>query len=403
MDLSVSPDLEALLCYVIVLLIGAFVATTQIRQRIGEIQGIWLIPRTWWLFAIYTAVPAVLFWFLDRTGAISDTSLFAAVLVGFGYERIITGGSQAVRAPGDVSQFWTPFLAYADRIAKLVRGQDARRRQRLADRIIASIVDDPAKIQALEQLAKKSAPDAKVLEQQLKDIEATAATRGAAAAAEDKVRALYNVMLSVSDGHDLMKRNKIIEWTLYWFNVRGLNSITAMAVALLVVVVLMISAAFYFRPNTRTYLADYYIWRIGKTNSTNLDQFRSRGKLFALMNDTDQDVRRSTAGKLTTLLRRPALPMDRVDLVLQVLLENRGDLVGKSYLPPLLIQSLRGVSIDARTRINDAVIFLAQYCKAEIPKPLLEWKPNDGDSTAALERKVRSWEEFWGKPCESAA
>jgi hypothetical protein len=153
MDLSFSPDFEAYYCYGIVSVVGAFVATSQIRQRIGEIEGIWFIARTWWLYAIYTAVPVVLFWFLDRTGAINDTSFFAAVLVGFGYERIITGGSQMVRTTGDVSQFWTPFIAYADRIAKLVRDQDARRRRRLAERIIAVIGEDPGRIGNLEELA----------------------------------------------------------------------------------------------------------------------------------------------------------------------------------------------------------------------------------------------------------
>jgi hypothetical protein len=95
MDLGVSPDLSALWCYLTVGALGAWVAVREIRKRFGGIAGIWLQSRTWELFLAYVAVPLGLFWLLDRTAAIADTSLFAAALVGVGYERIITGQTDA--------------------------------------------------------------------------------------------------------------------------------------------------------------------------------------------------------------------------------------------------------------------------------------------------------------------
>ena len=80
---------------------------------------------------------------------------------------------------------------------------------------------------------------------------------------------------------------------------------------------------------------------------------------------TDRTTKDYATAKLVTVLRQPALPMERVDLILQILLENRGEVVGEGSVPRTLLQALRGVSVDARTRIHDALRFLSEYCKAE--------------------------------------
>ena len=125
---------------------------------------------------------------LDRAGAINDTSLFGAVLVGVGYERIITGGNQSVRLTGDVSQFWTPFLAYADRIGARVAAQSDRRKARRVEQVVASVVKAPQRLEALQELARRFAPDTATFKQQLDEINASAATRGEDAALEEKTR-----------------------------------------------------------------------------------------------------------------------------------------------------------------------------------------------------------------------
>ena len=119
-DLSVSPDIEAYFCYTIVLLLGAVTAVIQINRGLGDLAGVWLIPRTWLLFLMYLAVPIGLFWFLDRTGAITDTSMFAAVLIGVGYAGIMNGSNQAIPSTASLLQFWTPFQTYANEVQKSV-------------------------------------------------------------------------------------------------------------------------------------------------------------------------------------------------------------------------------------------------------------------------------------------
>lgn len=209
MDLNVSPDLDAYYCYGIVLLLGAWTGARQISVRLGGIRGIWLAPRTWLLFLAYLGVPVGLFWLLDRAGAINDTSFFAAVLVGVGYERIITGGSETIQAPGQASRFWTPFLAYADRVAALVREQIARRRSRLDERLIAAISDDPKRYQALEVLATSRSPDIQALRADLEKIGQSASNVGEADLRERKARLLYGTLVvAVPDSYYLMKEQR---------------------------------------------------------------------------------------------------------------------------------------------------------------------------------------------------
>src|SRR5262245_40622286 len=139
MDLSVSPDLPAYACYGLVVFLGAFTAYVQISKRLAGMEGAWFLPRTWLLFALYIFVPVGLFWLLDRTGATTDTSFFAAIFIAIGYERIIAGGNQTIRAPGELSQVWTPFLAYADSVAQVVIRQSTTRQARLTEKLVSEI------------------------------------------------------------------------------------------------------------------------------------------------------------------------------------------------------------------------------------------------------------------------
>jgi len=392
-DLNVSPDLEAYYCYGLVLALGALTGARQVAIRLGGIRGIWFLPRTWLLFAAYVAVPLGLFWLLDRTGAINDTSFFAAVLVGVGYERIITGGSETLQAPGEASRFWTPFLAYADRVERLVREQIARSQARLDERVIGAIVNDPQRFEALEALAMSRSPDMQNLQSQLTAINQTGANRGEAALLERKARLLYGVLVAIPDGYFLMKSKGIISPSLYWFYLKRIGTFFQSTVAFLFLIAIIFSTVWYFDPDYEADLARYYVWRISKTNSTSYDQFRARQRLLNLMNDPTVAARAS--GDLAGLLRRPGFPMDRVDLVLQTVLESNARPPNKTAVPLRLVEALRSGNVDARARINDVLKFLAVSCPTKLDEEIDRWQPNKGDSTVVLEGKIKYWADYW--------
>ena len=132
------------------------------------------------------------------------------------------------------------------------------------------------------------------------------------------------------------------------------------------------------------------------------DQFRARRNVSALIRTASPEVKERTIGKLAELLRHPGMPIERVNFVLQILLETRDAVAGQPRMPPLLVQSLRGVTVDAQARIHDTLKFLAEYCKAPIGDELGGWTPaSDGDSAVKLEQRIRRWQDYWAKPCEA--
>jgi len=125
MDLSLSPDLEAYWCYLILFGLAFLVALVQVRLLLKGYTNIWATARSWLLLCAYTLVPIILFWVLDRADALHDTSLFAAVLVAVTYRQILSGGNQSMTIPSGLATAWQPFVAWSDNIAAGIRDRMA--------------------------------------------------------------------------------------------------------------------------------------------------------------------------------------------------------------------------------------------------------------------------------------
>jgi len=188
MDLSVSPDLPAFCTYGLVGSLGAWSARRQIADKLSGIPGVWPQWRTLLLLALYTALPLGLFWALDRGGAIADTSLFAAALIGLGYQQILAGKNEAIRTPGALSQFWTPFQDYTDSIAEAARQNGSRRRRRVEDRIIARLAADADAFNRFWELSRTRLPDVARVEADLREMETRHAGLGERNVRERQVR-----------------------------------------------------------------------------------------------------------------------------------------------------------------------------------------------------------------------
>ena len=150
-------------------------------------------------------------------------------------------------------------MAYAERIANVVRTQSSARRSRLADKVIADIGQDAKRIQALEDLARRSATNTAGLDAQLKEIEDSKSRRGEAAVTEDRVRVLYNTVLTAaSDAHEQMLSKKIIGRGFYWTQVRSPWPFVA---AIVLIAVVWFG---YCKLDHQDYVARYDLWRVGK-------------------------------------------------------------------------------------------------------------------------------------------
>ena len=394
MDLIVSPDLPAYVCYGIVLLLGMAVAFGEVRKRLGDVESFWLVPGTWLLFTAYVAVPLALFWLLDRTSAVSDTSVFAAFLIGFGYQGIVTGSNQSLGVPPQVSSWWTPFVAYADGVSTRAKHRAFRSQKRLTEDVIAEIVKAPSRYDALLALALDRNSDTAEVQKILTAIENDSVLSGDAKAVK-KARALYG-LVAAPDIAYLMRKKGVVGNGFYWMRLRQLRKAIPLAVGfVLVLVVLGYLGITSF--NDRELRVTYHTWRLGKTNSSAVDQNRSRYQLVEIMNSEGKHRDRA-AEQLIYLVQRPGLPMERVDMVVETLLETH-PAAGKTYLSPKLVRALRVSSSDARARVHDALVFLAASCVSKPDSQLAAWKPTDKDSSTKLEERITEWNAYWANGC----
>lgn len=391
MDLSLSPDFDAYWCYLLVIVFGGVTALRQIITRLGKYPGIWLVWRTWLLFFAYFLIPLLLFWFLDRSGAINDTSLFAAVIVGFGYERILAG-SGTVAAPETVSSLWTPFLAYADNVEQQTRDHVFKKLRRFDEQLLAHVVDEPERVDALETLAMNYSEDVEYLKEQLEEVVQESASLGDDVLREKKATVCYEDLTDSEDFHQHLLDKKIVSKAFYYLRAPRVRSrfIAVVVISILLGSVLMGSRQ----------LADpemmmrYYVWRLEKPATTLLDQYRASDELAAYLAQ-DQSAA-YVIPALARMLRKPGLTVERVNMVLQLLLAQHCQLLDQDgTLPQALIASLRAPNVDVRARIHQALLFLASTCKESISEELKNWSPARGDSTTELEVWINRWRTYW--------
>ncbi len=401
MDLAVSPDLDAVVCYGVVFLCGVISARIQIYRRLSEsnITSIWLEAGTWVMFAVYLAIPLSLFWLMDRVGAFHDTSLFAALLVGCAYPAILAGGYGGLKAPAGVADIWKPVEAFTSFIVKRVVKVAAQNNKRFEDYIVGQMMAKQATFDGLLQLAQTQAIDAQNMAAELQAIEAAAnvgaATPQSNMIRERKARRIFLYVSSITDYESILYRNKLINDKWFLWNAPVYRNWFVSIVGALVLIAMLgggitlIAAS----PDVRV---SYLIWRLGKANNTAADRFRSRERLAEYLSDEDSQLAAMTRLSLAWLLRSPGLAADQVDLVLQVLLQSRNS---QDICPELweeLVSALRVENVDTRSRIQHALVFLAEENDPQFQNTeLASWNPNKGDSITSLEKWLDQWREFW--------
>jgi hypothetical protein len=396
MDLTVSPDFDALICYGVVFVSGLISAWLRVLSFFPNNKLAWLVPQTWLLFLGYLAVPLLLFWMLDRTGAINDTSFFAAVLVGVSYPKILTGNSSSIKPTGTLSAIWSPFLAWADRIASQVRNQLAANDRYFREKLETLASRDDAILKNYADFARAVTTNAPALDKQFTDADTLLPTLGDKNVRQRKARiAIDEISLTADYARLLHNKSLVDNWTYYAYAIGWWNTIKTSPFLLLIVLVFVGALVAAVQPEIRL---DYYIWRLGKSNATKLDQFRTSQHLSAYLADKNRD--RQTAEKLTYQLQRPGHSMDQLNMIVQLLVEHRDNLDLQNQLPSLLIESLRADSVDSRSRVQSGLLLLAKERPNAtlIPPDLNNWKPADGDTLESLEHYVREWRAYFAAP-----
>jgi hypothetical protein len=427
MDLSFSPDSPAWVCYLIVLLFGVLTGWREVVAQLKDTYTLWRYPSAWVLMVILGIGPVLLFWMLDRVGALHDTSVIAAAIVGIAYTQILKGDSQ-YKAPGETSPIWNFLSWWRERIAKAV--QDHVTRNALAfDQIVSGCLAAPAKpgkaapaaaagptsgatpLQEVTALALKHAIDPVKLQAALEAERSR--LKSATPPLSDEVidykiaEFIYREIQGDPGYRNQLVSQGLIEQSLVdryfgsrWSRVLAIVAIAAAFVVTGLFVVLD-------RTGTVKYVErEYLMLRLSKATGTVNDLDRVTARLIERVAAEP----RAAAGKpvaadfwlmpLLAVLNDSTLPMDRVNATLRVFLATRDkDVVDRHSLAERLITMLRGGNVDARRRVHLALVYLAPD-KAESSaefKALRAWNPTEGDSITEIESKIDDWRAYWEK------
>ena len=434
---SFSPDFEAYICYLTVAGVGFFTAFRQVNKHLEAIQGKWTMLGSWTLLLAYFVIPVALFYVLDLSGAIHDTSFFAAVVIGVTYDRIMAGGADVVQAPEGISSWWPSFLTWVDKVATQVGAQQSLNEVRMVDHIVSEVLKDEvrvgerargngddtgepeSKLKALmdlagihlaheeppaqagappteEQVALENAdiPTAEsellalhmALEAEEKLFEEGVLSR--TASLERQVRVIFDRVQDFEDFNKRLLDKRILDRaTYFWYVQQGRSKVIFGAAALVV----LLLGLWGVRTVTSDQMANYYLWRLGKSNTSVLDQHRTQRHLADHL--VDPKIGEKVGMELAALLARPELPIERANMAIGLLIRPGVGVEGSTAVPRAICQSLRTPQIDVRTRIQDALLWIARQRDPSFANAALEeWKPSQGDSTIEIERFVVAWE-----------
>lgn len=389
-------DAPAWIAYLIVLAAAVITALDNVGKLLAAHPGYWRYFRTWILYFAYVAIPIVLFWLLDQLNIVEDTSVFAAILVGFAYQQIMTAGVSGVSLPGASAKVWQPFQEYATRLASHIGDQQVAHTQTAADTLGRKLTA-AALYQQLFRLVMERTADPAALRKDLDDIDVVngATTGDADVAQRRKVeRLLKELRKVVPEGWEALLRNRglVSRRENFFLLNNGLSTLVASAVAVLFAGTLAFGVFGFFTDRSQD---RYYAWRLMKKNTTGWDQVRAIQYFRA--HDPEKLVLHShvllpVVGKLAI----PELTAENANRILAALVYlRRTDL--DSIMVPSLIATLQTASPEARLRIHHTLreIAAGAYPGVPVDSALAAWVPAVGETATSVERRTYAWLQWW--------
>ena len=232
MDKLVSPDLPAYWCYIVVIVLGLITARSNVNRILSNQRGYWAFPGTWLLLAAYSVLPLVLFWFLDYTTAIKDTSLFAAFVIAVAYQQVFAGGVQGIVMPGQTSGLWQPFEKWTQTISTRIAISSKRSRDAFDEQVNSYIIADSGRVAGLQSLALEYSDKADQLQTDLNNISTQEPPTGTDSKDFEKIKTRKRVRVLVDNLRaarpqsfgDLLRERKLVKVKDYWRWFRNLES-----------------------------------------------------------------------------------------------------------------------------------------------------------------------------------
>ncbi len=408
MDVSFSPDVPAWICYLVVLVFGALTGWREVIEKLGNPRGIWRHGGTWALILILATTPALLFWFLDRAGTVSDTSIVGAAIIGVAYTQILKGDSE-YKAPGSTIPIWDFLSWWRVQIGHSLSERSTANflafDQKASEEIAKADKFGPA-----TQLAQKVSADPVKF---AADLEAERQRLSTAAAALDQdavnfklAQQVYREIQGDSNWPKLIVEHNLIDKGLVYkyFSGRWPRRLVATVIVVVAIWFALGASVQSSGGDVGTIRARleraYLVNRLKKQSGSAPDLARVTGQLMARLNGAgDSSTRKFWLASLREPLRDPTLSMPRVDAAIQVLLAARDHkAISQVSIADGLLYALRNSNVDARRRIQAALVYLASALQPAPPEDLLKWNPTEGDAVPQIEQRIDQWRAAWSPP-----
>lgn len=107
-------DIPAWVSYALLAFVSVISAANQVNKLLARVTLRWSYAESYLLFIGFFLLPLVLFWALDRVGALHDCSLISALIVALAYPAIISGDSKTSNSA--VSAVFSPALKWLNGI-----------------------------------------------------------------------------------------------------------------------------------------------------------------------------------------------------------------------------------------------------------------------------------------------
>jgi hypothetical protein len=388
-----SPDLPAYWCYAIVFVVALVVSFVSVNLLLSQYPNRWGFSGTILLFAAYTILPVVLFWFLDYVSALHDTSLFAAVVVAFGYRQIFAGGVQGIALPGQTPLLWKPFEAWVRRVADAVQTRQKEHLDLFTEAVKDFVRASPERLKKFEALVKERTKSFADLQKALAEIDALPPEAGVELR---RVCALWtDLRLSEPDhwGY-LLYRAGLIPFGRYWLWLKDGRSILISGGLTLIVITVALLASQSYAGRRTDVTTRFYQWRALKPTSTEADRFRTTTYLEREVRQAPTPARvHDLLGPLVSRLSFKDLPAKQTDDLLRMLVNVHSTAVDAVVFAPL-IEALRTENPYTRAAVQRVLLGLANadFPQQSVPDDLKGWQPSKDDTALDVDRDVREWQ-----------
>ena len=141
-------DIPAWISYALITVVSAFAAANQVHKLLSKVPWRWSHAEAYLLFIGFFLLPLLLFWALDRVGALHDCSLISALIVALGYPAIISGDSKPANSA--VSAVFSPVLKWLNGIPDKLAARLQSKQMEFETSIMNAVGRDDALLAELE-------------------------------------------------------------------------------------------------------------------------------------------------------------------------------------------------------------------------------------------------------------